>query len=218
MKYPNGQDYEIMYKRFFSRPVSELIDFAVLAPKSNVLDLCGGTGRLTNALLEVGHNVTYVDEATNTMLLPLPFNFPEKMIVDESVEQYLSYCNRNNIVFDAIFCQQAINYWFRSVDIEKIAGALKARGCFIFNTFREKPSCKPTIKKYDIAGKHYAEVYYSIGSVVHHVQTCEGYPPHLTAFDYISMAEFVDALSPWFDITGKTDGNTAFYRCQKKGR
>lgn len=60
--------------------------------------------------------------------------------------------------------------------------------------FTEKPSNKPTIKEYDIDGKHYAEVYYSIGDVVYHVQTCEGYPPHLTAFDYISTAEFVDTL------------------------
>ena len=215
-KYPCGKDYEVMYKRFFSRPVTDLIDLVKLAPYSRVLDLCGGTGRLSLEMHKRGHHVTYIDESKDMACLDEIRLSGNMFILHERAGIYLYCYPRDAEKYDAVFCQQAINYWFHPLEVDKIVGVINPGGYFVFNTFRDKPSTVPVVKEYDIDGRHYVEVYYSIGDKVHHVQVCEGYDVHTTEFNYISHEIFMTSLLPYFDIDLTTKDKTMIYKCKKK--
>ena len=117
--------------------------------------------------------------------------------------------------FDVVTCRQAINYWFKNVSGEQISGVIKKHGKFIFNTFGNKPSETPTMREYFHQGIAYKEISYLIGDMVHHVQTAAGFPPHMTAFHWISPEEFRQKLSPYFIIREVVDGPSSMWYCTK---
>lgn len=217
--YPSGESYEVMYKKYFARSPLELCKLAKVKSGMKVLDLCGGTGRLTLELLGLGCLVTYVDSSTR-MLLPDVWNsVPGNIsIITLRVEDYLPH--PPNETFDAIFCQQAVNYWFLSS--EDIPGYLnrimKKGGKLVFNTFASRPNMAPTVREYKIGARNYVEVAYARGDMVYHVQCCEGHPPHVTEFKYIPHGIFHHALSEaGFKVKMKEPNKTTrIWVCTKK--
>ena len=211
MKYPNYNIYEELYKRYFKRDAKELIHLTKINQTDEILDLCGGTGRLSKCLLNYTNHITYVDQEKDMTRKELK-NTNIK-IYHQTIQNFLE---KNEKKYDKVFCQQAINYWFLSTNIEKLNNIIKPNGVFIFNTFYKKPSTKPRIKEYKIKEKQYLEISYLINHKVHHVQIEEGIPPHITTFDWIEENTFDTILSPYFTIKKRKEGNTLIYICTKK--
>lgn len=210
-KYPKYEIYEEIYKRYFKRDVHELIALGHIEEKDSVLDLCGGNGRLSKALLSYTKYVSYLDQEKEMIPDELSqmgiqvYNMPVQQFLEERKQQY-----------DKVFCQQAINYWLLNTDIEKFSQLFKKDGLFIFNTFKNKPSTIPTIKEYELQDKHYLEISYLIENKVYHIQICEGYEPHFTIFDFIDEDTYQKLLSPYFELEKIEDQKTLIYQCRRK--
>lgn len=215
MKYPRYDVYEVMYKKYFKRSPEELIECAKLKEGAHVADLCAGNGRLTFLLKEKGMNVLYVDREKD--MIPIDeLNKKDIPYINADVEYFVNYVSNGDIGFDAIFCQQAVTYWFNGTDISLLANRLKKGGKLVFNTFNKKPSTAPMKKEYNIDGLDYIEISYLVGNKIYHVQCCTGYEPHFTVFDWVSREEFNDKLSPYFEIAEIIKNNTSIYVCTKK--
>ena len=211
VKYPKYDVYEKLYKRYFKKGVNYLIDEGDIKEDDKVLDLCGGNGRLTKELRKKSSNVTYLDQEKD--MIPDELNSLGINVINKSVQEFL---DSKDDKYDKVFCEQAINYWLLSIDVEKFSKIFNKDALFIFNTFSKKPSSKPTIKEYIIDDISYIEVSYLVASEVYHVQIREGFEPHFTIFDWISEDEYKNILSPFFDIKIIDDGRSALYICKRK--
>jgi len=214
MDYPNRETYRVLYKRYLDEErVDQMISKALnLNCKSSVLDICSGGGRLARKIVrDINCKVLMVDKSEDMMDLKYNSKFCNYYV--GTIKHFLHF---RKLKFDAIFCQQAINYWFDRNVIEKISSCMFSGGYFIFNTFSDKPSTEPTTKEYQIDGLSYIETSWLVGNVVNHVQICEGYPPHYTKFKYISKNEFLSVLRMYFDVNVEKDGSTLIFTCIKK--
>lgn len=211
MKYPKYKDYEKMYKRYFDKGVDYLINTTEINKNDKVLDLCGGNGRLTRRLKDLCDDVSYVDQEKE--MIPDTLTDDGIKVYNYSIQDFV---NINNVKYDKVFCQQAVNYWLLSIDVEKFSNIFKNGGLFIFNTFSKKPSTKATIKEYVIDDVNYLEISYLISKEVNHIQIREGFEPHFTKFDWISEDEYKKILSPYFDIEIDDNGTSAIYVCRRK--
>lgn len=211
MKYPKYDVYENMYKRYLEKGVEYLIEEADLKDNDKVLDLCGGNGRLTKMLKGKVNDVTYVDQESD--MIPGDLEDLGIKVINKSVQDFAL---ENNEKFDKVFCEQAVNYWLKHIDMRVFSEIFKKDGLFIFNTFANKPSNKPMIKEYVIDDINYLEVSYLVDNKVEHVQIREGYEPHFTVFDWISEEEFMNLLSPYFDVKIKGSGKSAIYIARRK--
>ena len=72
-------------------------------------------------------------------------------------------------------------------------------------------------REYEINNKKYIEVAYHIDGMVHHVQCCEGYEPHVTEFAYISPKQIRAWLEKYFELFEEKHDKTTIWRCIKKG-
>lgn len=211
MKYPKYEDYERMYKRYFDKGVDYLVDVANVYKDDKVLDLCGGNGRLTRKLKTLCDDVSYVDQEKD--MIPDNLESEGIKVYNYSIQDFV---NINDVKYDKVFCQQAVNYWLLHIDIEQFSKIFKKSGLFIFNTFSRKPSTKPMIKEYKIDDINYLEISYLVGNEVNHIQIREGFEPHFTKFDWISEDEYKKILSPYFDIEIDDNGTSAVYVCRRK--
>lgn len=211
MKYPKYHIYEKMYRRYFLKGVDYFVKEANLSSDDKILDICGGNGRLSKELIKFSNNVSYIDKEKD--MIPLDLKQLGIKVYNDSIENFVHTTNEK---YTKVFCEQAINYWLLNVDIKKFSSLFEKGGLFIFNTFFNKPSNKPMIKKYIIDGKSYLEISYLVGNKVYHVQVCEGYKPHFTVFDWISKKQYEKLLSPYFDIEVKNDGKSLLYKCKRR--
>lgn len=211
MKYPKYTDYENMYKRYFEKGVSYLIEKADLNFSDKALDICGGNGRLTKELKKKCNNVSYLDKEAD--MIPSELKELGINVYNEDVE---SFVNHSKEKYTKVFCEQAVNYWLLNINIEKFSNIFEKDGLFIFNTFSNKPSVKPMIKEYEIENINYLEISYLVNNKVEHIQIREGYEPHFTKFDWISKEQYIQLLSPYFDLELIDDGKSAIYICKRK--
>lgn len=211
MKYPKYTDYEKLYKRYFDKGVSYLIEKADLKKEDKILDICGGNGRLTKELKKKCENVSYLDKESD--MIPDELEELGVKVYNEDIESFVNHFEGK---YNKIFCEQAINYWLLNVDIEKFANIFVPNGLFIFNTFSNKPTTKPIIKQYEIDEINYLEISYLVGNKVKHIQIREGYGPHFTEFDWISKEQYAELLSPYFDLELIDNGKSSLYVCKRK--
>ena len=211
MKYPHYSVYEKLYKRFFNKGVKYLINEADVRVNDKVLDICGGNGRLTRELIKISNNVSYLDREKD--MIPNDLEKLGVKVYNNTVENWVASTSEK---FTKVFCEQAINYWLLSTDMNKFSNIFEQGALFVFNTFSKKPLRKPLIKEYEIDNINYLEISYLVDDKVYHIQVCEGYEPHFTVFDWISQDMYVKKLAPYFDIQIKDDGKSALYICKRK--
>lgn len=211
MKYPKYYIYEKLYRKYFLKGIDYLIAEANLTSDDRVLDICGGNGRLTKELIKFSNNVSYLDKEKD--MIPLDLEQLGIKVYNDSIENFIDNTNEK---YTKAFCEQAINYWLLKIDIKKFSSLFEKGGLFIFNTFSNKPSNKPIIREYILDYKSYLEISYLIDNKVQHIQVCEGYEPHFTAFDWISKEQYKKILSPYFDIKIKDDGKSSLYICKRR--
>ena len=211
MKYPKYTDYEKMYKRYFDKGVGYLIDKADLKRDDKVLDICGGNGRLTRELLKKCNDVSYLDREAD--MIPEDLEKLGVRVYNEDVETFVNHSQEK---YNKVFCEQAINYWLLNINIENFSNIFLPNGLFIFNTFSNMPTKTPMIKQYTIDGINHLEISYLVNNKVEHIQIREGYPPHLTEFDWISQEQYRELLSKYFDIELFDNGKSSLYKCKRK--
>jgi len=210
--YPAGKDYEIMYKKYFHRSPMELIKLVEINSGDNIVDLCSGTGRLAKELLKLDCQITCVDISTK-MLLPEVYEDTNKVFkLQLDAETFFQWCQEK---YQGVFCQQGVNYWLSEKTAELLAKIILPGGFFVFNTFLNRPPTYPMTQEYEINGKKYVEVAYHIDGMVHHVQCCEGYEPHVTKFAYITRDQFAKWLGKYFRLEEHVSGKTAIW-CAKR--
>ena len=211
MKYPHYEVYENLYKRYFEKGVDYLILPANLKENDIALDICGGNGRLSKEIFKRTKFVTYLDKEKN--MTPKNLENLGIQVINESVEKFVK---TNKQKFTKVFCEQAINYWLKKIDIKLFSNIFESGALFIFNTFSVKPSEKPMIKNYNIDGKDYLEISYLTNNKVNHIQICENYAPHFTQFDWISKEEYFKILSPYFEINLIENNKSSLYICKRR--
>jgi len=209
LAFPKGEDYEFLYSRYFDKGVDYIVNYV---EGTKVLDLCGGTGRLSKKLIEHGYDVTYLDICERMCLL------------DKSVPRIIStvedFAKSEGVVFDSIVCMQAINYWFKTTDINSLAEHIKTGGKLIFNTFINKPSDEVSHKRYEKGQYQYDEEYWVENNLIKHYQrvfkNSIKVDEHYTEFDYISIEEYLNKLKYSFDVKVVTNSGSAIFVCTKK--
>lgn len=211
MKYPKYSDYEKMYKRYFAKGVSYLIERANLKTSDKVLDICGGNGRLTKELKTICDDVSYLDQEKD--MIPEELGKLGIKVYNEDIESFVSHSKDK---YTKVFCEQAINYWLLNIDVEKFSDIFEKNGLFVFNTFSNKPTTKPMIKEYVIDNINYLEISYLVNNKVEHIQIREGFEPHFTEFDWISKSQYIELLSPYFELEIIDDGKSSLYICKRK--
>ncbi len=211
MKYPKYTTYEKIYKRFFNKGVDYLIEKGNLQISDKVLDICGGNGRLTKKLKEKCKDVSYLDQEKD--MIPDELKELGIKVYNQSIENFV---NDTKEKYTKAFCEQAINYWLLNIDVEKFSNIFEKDGLFIFNTFSKKPPVKPMIKEYVIDNINYLEISYLVDNKVEHIQIREAFEPHFTVFDWISKEQYINLLSPYFEVEILDDGVSSLYICRRK--
>lgn len=216
MRYPDLEEYNILYARFLKRDPRELLSVVTNRAKLKglALDLCGGGGRASFAALEMGASrVILVDSSSNmTSFLHIDIT-----VIHLDVFVFLTRAARfyENALFDLVICQQAINYWFSESAIAFLSLLMRPGACFVFNTFNTKPPAEPTIKNYSLGGREYSEINWCDDETVYHVQRCKGFEPHLTSFQWIPPEQFLRTLVSYFEVKTIVKGATTIYACWK---
>ena len=146
-KYPDGQTYYALYKRFADHRVpQELIKLAGPMDGKLVLDLCAGSGRLALTAVAEGARAAWLVEREEAMICPEAWLDPKVHIAVGDVESSIIDFCKYGTGFQAVFCQQAVNYWLNEKMAELLAIGMAKDGVFIFNTFIAKPPEKPVVK------------------------------------------------------------------------
>jgi SAM-dependent methyltransferase len=198
--------YEAMYARYMRKPPGVLVDVAGDVSGKTVLDLCGGSGRMSEACLARGAaGVVMVEPSTLMSARARELSRSDGRLRIEHVsvggflERMMMTWESGDFSPDVVLCRQAVNYWFDTTSARHLAMIMRSGSVFAFNTFNRKPSEKPSVREYEIGGDGFVEVSCLAGDLVHHVQCREGCLPHLTTFLWISPEEFGEALELHFD-------------------
>lgn len=205
----NYARYKKLYRRFLQRSPDELLNLAG-TPRGRVLDLCTGGGRLAKAALARGfEDIVVVDQDAEMM------ENIDSRITRINLSVMTALDSLASVMFDLVFCQQAINYWFHPGTIEDLHRVMCPEGVFVFNTFNTCPKSLST-HSYSMEGNRYIEVSWMVGDRVHHVQIMDGERADQQDFQWISPAMFNKMLDPYFDVEPFVKGRTTIYRCTRR--
>lgn len=211
MDYPDKNTYEFLYKKYIEKDFKfenyKHFDYT----NKSILDLCGGAGYTSKFMLN--QNVKEIDY----------FDLSKVMIDSELLNENINIYNGNvlkdlpNKKYDFIFTKQAINYWFKTIDMKYFSDKIKKNGYFIFNTFYISNDRPNIIKKYKIDDIEYEEYSFLKDDKIFHIQK-QGNLIHKTIFNNISKETFYKRLKKYFkNITIYVDNNgkSFYYYCQK---
>lgn len=221
MNYPDIETYRKLYARYLSwhgRSVDQLLD---LAGKDftgmRVLDLCGGGGEMAEGARKRNAEYVLLVDGCEGMIGERD---PGIDYAIQDVEDFLTepFWKQEKQRFDVVLCRQAVNYWMTEEMAEELGSIIHPGGVFVFNTFNSRPSMIPKVKEYKFEMRQYMEASWldKDGETVHHVQCCEGEPPHVTSFKWIPMMRLEDWLGAHFKVSREQDVTTHLFRCVRK--
>lgn len=168
-----GHEYEALYAKYIDRrnPAELLTGFV---EGKVVLDLCGGTLRVSEAAKSLGASHVIGHDVSPSML---KLGHEEKradqiyvcdLADDDALE---SMVREFEMGIDVIVCRQAINYWWSRTRVRKIAEMLRDQDAkFIFNTFHDPPPERMQIRHYEHNGAEFVELIERSGEKIHHLQ------------------------------------------------
>ena len=217
-----GEKYELLYKAHLNLSPRYLLELAGMKEGDRVLDLCAGSNaRATKVALEM--NASYVAAVDlNPYVQHICGQIWTRNRVEAFCEDVYGYLEYTHVPkderFDIVICQQGINYWFHHDALTKLFGVMKKGGSkFVFNTFNKKPPEGPCVKEYEIDGKKYIEVAWTVEDTINHVQIVDCDTPHYTQFKWVSP-EYIKKTCEncHFDVLVMNEKNTDIYVCTKK--
>ncbi len=215
-RYPTYETYRALYARYHGKGVTDLLQPLAPLEGANVIDLCGGDGRLTFKMIEAGaRSILFVDAEARMVPSELR-RLGQVQVQIKDVRRALSDAFARGKTYDRAVCQQAVNYWLDGETARLLAMALRPGGTFVFNTFNEKPSEKPRVLEYDLDGHAFVEVSWLVGDDVHHLQARDGMAPHHTVFKWLSPERLREILGPYFVVSEVRNGKTSLYQCERR--
>lgn len=182
------EDYDELYARWLEKPRA-LLQWAEYDPKRHfLLDLCGGTGAISLAALDMG--APYVD------LLDLNPRCPDDDVNQftgraEDLPKVLPRRHRRDY-WNFVVCRQALGY----LDLDQTALALSKvmapKGVFVANYF-QRP--KWSLKPYQYRGRWFLEASGYVGRQVLHLQaTAAPLKADFSAFHWHTFEEICRAF------------------------
>lgn len=215
MEYPDYKTYAILYARYFREDrLIKLLD-GLPFREAIVADLCCGEGRVSFEALKRGASrVWAVDQCAD--MIPTPLQNAVDIWVS-SVEKALALRpSRSLDKVKVVVCQQGVNYWLNRKSAELLHDIMEKGGIFAFNTFTVCPPKIPRTMRYQLEERQYWECSYYINGMVHHVQACEGIPPHVTAFQWLSGKTIREIMKGLFILDSAIqEGSSVIYHCRK---
>jgi len=187
------EKYNILYARWIDAEPGRLLDLAKFDPtKDRLLDLCGGTGAVSDEAMRRGkieRQPILID------LNPRNNSYVHSVRGDaQNVDTYVGLPQCSVVVI-----RQAMAY----LDPQKTAlalttsGILTRRAHIAFNLFAAPRWGK---KSYDHKGRHYFEASGFIGNKVGHIQACRGSGFDISVFRYTDPKEVVKKMEFAFDL------------------
>lgn len=211
MEYPDHKTYAALYARFFRKDRFEKLLEGLDFQNKLVIDLCCGAGQVSMEAMNRGaYTVIAIDESRDMISQEL-YDRPNVIVGHTSAEKALSSWHWKPA--DIVICQQAVNYWLTRQTAKQLHEVMHKDGVFAFNTFVNRPSETPKTMSYELGGRRYWEYSQLIGDMVHHVQACDGIPPHITAFRWLSEEEILTILGGLFEIRPRYYSSSVIYRC-----
>lgn len=186
--------YDLLYARWLANP-GKLLDLAGWKPGMTLLDLCGGTGAVSQEALHRGakpEDIVLVD------LNPRADRLGIKQ-VEVPAQDAWWHEDINSLRFDVIVCRQAIAYLpLEHHPVDLFLGLrylLKPEGVLAFNTF-VKPRWAFTTYKH--LGHRYIEVSGWFRGRVWHLQWCPNLGMNWTRFQWHTKEALFDSLTHFF--------------------
>lgn len=203
--------YATLYSRWLYDP-GKLLRLAKWKPNESLLDLCGGTGIISNLAAETAtKKITLIDKRIRKN----NFYNPNIKIIEHDIGDVYNLFNLYikqiyNEPHDVVVCRQAINYiclspeWFRLI-------RLMTGQVFIFNTFK-KP--RWGIKNYLWNGKKFIELFGHFKNKVFHFQLSKD-GIDFTTFHYYSKEKLLNLIGSTFETKIIEEGNSIYFICKK---
>ena len=209
-----AEEYEALYEKYLVRSPDDLLLVNGPIEGKRVLDLCCGGMRASLRAKELGAEVISLDRSYKI----IPDKYKNDVICCDVDELCLLKSWRNKNLFvnkvDLVICQQGVNYWFDDECVKNVSMLINNGGCFVFNTFHNKPSNLPTVKQYTFNGHNFTEIVQLVDNTIYHLQMREGYTPHYTRFKWLPKETIENVLSKHFNrFDASSDQTTSIYTC-----
>lgn len=220
---------------------STLLRLAGFRTTDSLLDLCGGTGAVTNSALysygepdsenppkwRLGRDMEHKPDITLFDLNPRAegpwveeaFHRGFLRVASgraENVDQHLGHR-----LFDVVVIRQAVAYLNVRQTFEAIAKVMPPGGRLVFNTFIHplaRGVKRYSTKNYEYEGERFFEMHFAAFSRVLHLQAKlsgrRGFD--VTFFKYQDMLTLTAALLPYFTFEFFPEGRTVRWRCIRK--
>ena len=211
------QEYNAIYSRWLENP-EELLILGGYKPEMRLLDLCGGTGAVSLAALEMfpktKKDITLLD------LNPRPGHKLAAAWCNQTFKPYKGSAEkageifRSRKPFDLVVCRQAVGYLELNQAFLAVAQILKPGGKFVFSSF-QKPSAW-NFKSYQHKGERYYEAHLAALGRVFHMQWRLWYGRDWSMFKYHSKEEIMAILDPWFDVLVQYKGRSLHWICTRR--
>lgn len=190
-----------------------LLRLADLQEGERLLDLCGGTGAVSQAAMK------HCKPSAVTLLDLKPR--PEGMIV-ANCEFTVAYGQAENLIgnwprhsYDVVVCRQALGYLDLNATMRAVEFVLAPGGRFAFNSFHKPEPFR--WKHYYYGGAEYVEAHLFLFGCIMHLQgkLWEGFD--VTRFRYHSPQRILEAAELHFHVDVIPRGRGLHWLCRKKG-
>jgi len=196
--------YDALYARWLSKP-GALLEQAGYTSGERLLDLCGGSGVVSQEALYWGRDIDDPEQNPNVTLLDLNPRVDwfcglydsEFHAVRGAAENVGSLFDENT--FDLVVCRQALAYLDFRKTFPGVARVLRPGGRFVFNYFVHPldGGVKPySTHWYKVGNVQFAEAHLYLKGKVYHLQARLSHGPgiDITRFSYHDPEEMVKVL------------------------
>jgi len=211
------ENYDKIYSPWLENPDTLLL-LGGYKPQDRLLDLCGGSGVVTQAALDICHKQR--QEHPPIDLLDLNPRFircggtgPAEVIQHKEAAQNL-LLRMTPQSKDLVVCRQAIAYLDLTNLIPDVASVLVTGGKFVFNSF-DRPR-RFRSKSYKFRGARYVEAYVFLFNRIIHLQWRIGVGKDISIFRYHPITDRLLQLHNLFDVKMQTEGSSIRWICTKR--
>lgn len=205
--------YNHLYARYLKNP-GKLLEMAHYQPNHTLLDLCGGTGAVSNEALNLGthpKNITLID------LNPRCQNHYIRQLRGRALDM-LRKLTEEGYQFNTVVCRQAIAYLEvedkLGEELAKLLAILMPEGAhLIFNSF-----IRPRFhaKTYRYQGHRFIELAGYLRRRVFRLQVNLGIGYDLTISNWHREERIFEIFNPWFQVDTRWSGNAIYWLCTRR--
>jgi SAM-dependent methyltransferase len=221
--------YDLLYARWLEG-AEKLVHMARVKEGDLVLDLCGGSGVVSEAALQAGAAVVLLDlnprARLNVAAIKQKLHARPKLAVvrgraedavkllhQPAAQAWLAqYDKAGTGTFDKVICRQAIGYLDTEKTFEAVAQLLRPGGMFVFNNFI-KPRWR--LSTYQHNESRFLEASACLGTRVAHLQARWPIGVDVTTFRWHPQDVLLRQLRTNFVVELRKHNRSVYYICHK---